>query len=198
MIIFQPSTADSTIRAGAPDVKYGTNQNLLVGEGLDYRLLLRFDLSSILPGTVISRAVISLYIESVNYQAGVWCYRLTQLGWIESEVTYNDYKSATPWSNPGGDYTTTDGVRNTGGRSVGNWEYYVVTNMVQHIIDNDGGIANFILIADEDLGAQYISYWSKEFHGQINRPRMIVSLEKSNLLRSNTFESNMHGGLICS
>ena len=74
-----------------------------------YRTLLRFDISSIDADTV-NEAILFLHFDKdqLTHNRTYAVRRLTQTGWVEDQVTWNDYATGTPWSVAGGDATTTN------------------------------------------------------------------------------------------
>ncbi len=113
------------------------------------RSLLWFDLNYFLPAdAVIINAVWHYYVfqasgsDTHSYDIN----RITQTGWVEGQVTWNDYATGLPWTTAGGDYTTTDpysiflGNMNSTG-----WQ---TTNILSMVIDawyGRSGICTFIL-----------------------------------------------------
>ena len=95
------ATDDSFFRENEPDTNYDNRTNLNVrswdGEGgsdhWDCDTLIKFDLSSISPGSEITSATLHLFYEAYQQSKPVnrWhtCYRITD-DWDENELTYNN------------------------------------------------------------------------------------------------------------
>lgn len=77
------------------------------------RMLVRFDIAS-LDVASVSEALLTIYFNvsqggtpamEVVYPRTYSVKRLTQVGWVPSEVTWNDYSTGNAWSTAGGDFT---------------------------------------------------------------------------------------------
>jgi RHS repeat-associated protein len=95
--------------APAPATNYGASGSLYIGEcscGVNYfaRSLLKFDLSSIPPGSTITSAALSLW-ETVDYAANARTFRVYRLkrAWDEMGATWPNYfnGSTSLWQVPG-------------------------------------------------------------------------------------------------
>jgi hypothetical protein len=96
------SIADSSILENAPTTNYGGATTTLgadgddpSGSGKDKYGLLRWDLSSMAPGTKISSASVTLTVTNSSTQT-YQAYALKR-AWAESEVTWNSYAAGGPW-----------------------------------------------------------------------------------------------------
>ncbi|MGC8961490.1 MAG: DNRLRE domain-containing protein, partial [Candidatus Bathyarchaeia archaeon] len=84
---------------------------------------------------------------------------------VEMEVTWNDYKTGSPWTTRGGDYTEEGASSSTVPNNPGVWMVWDVTSIVKAWIE--GGQPNYgFLIKDQGEDANLymsISFWSKEY-----------------------------------
>ena len=112
------SVADSKKVSTYPDAKPGAEQYVALygnsGNGMLIWSSLKFDLSSIPTGQVITSAILKLTTNytsespSMDTTAGV--YRITK-DWVEANVTWNDANTSDPWGTAGGDFVGTTGTR---------------------------------------------------------------------------------------
>lgn len=156
-LTIQPSDADAFILDNFPSVNTGSAAQVqagVVSSGKIRRSVFRFDFSALPADITIISATLSLYhaADSDAPQEGetYWIYRLTQTGWVESQVTWDDYATSTPWTSAGGDFTTTDGS-SAAMAAIGNWTDWDVKTLVEYFIDNDSSIANFLLVDDTEV-----------------------------------------------
>lgn len=91
---------DAYIKANSPTSNFGSLPNIEVRPDKDgsWRGLIRFDLSSIPPGSNVTQAILYLYEKDEKLGQVTYIYRLAT-SWDETSVTWN-----TPWNNPGGDF----------------------------------------------------------------------------------------------
>jgi hypothetical protein len=106
-----------------------------------------------------------------------WAYQVTQPGWVETEVSWNNYKTGSAWATPGADYTTTDGASVVMPASPPAWIAWTVTAQVQTAIDHVDGVAHFLIKdgtegAAGDYGARF---YSREYATDTTkRPKLYV------------------------
>lgn len=108
---FQPAEAvgeDSILNSGDPTGNFSTQNNLYVGEANDSayvsRSVLRFAEISTIPATeIVISATLSLWTES-DYSDNTRTMRAYRMlkDWVESQVTYNIYKTSNNWTTAGG------------------------------------------------------------------------------------------------
>ena len=98
-------TEDTNVSGAVADVLSIRNQNPAVGEVL--RHIVSFDLSTLPPKALVTAATLKLYSYDYSGPTGVTfrVYQITQ-PWVESEVTWNSYKTGSLWATAGGDYGT--------------------------------------------------------------------------------------------
>jgi hypothetical protein len=120
-LILQPgeddaTCADAMIGDGAyASTNYGGQLDHYIGRyiilkdlGVNFRTLLRFDLSAILGATVVDAALsLSLGANSSLTNETYSIHRLTQPSWTEFGVTWNTFDETNPWITPGGDFDAT-------------------------------------------------------------------------------------------
>lgn len=142
-----------------PDTNYGVGPllcgSIFLGEEKTdlWRPIANWDVSSIAAET-ITAAKMRRYI-GVDYgaeRAGK-VYRCTRpADWVESEVTWNDYKSGTAWTTAGGDYdgVTPTPVGYTPSNGVGWQEITGLLAFVTDAIASRSNIVSVILRLDDE------------------------------------------------
>jgi len=94
-------TRDTYIDASSPDTNYGgSGVTTLASDGdPDQAAMLRWDISSISPGTTVQAASITLSVTSPSSDT----YELYEVkrDWVETEATWNHYAIGNPWQQPG-------------------------------------------------------------------------------------------------
>lgn len=98
---------DARLYKAQADTNYGTSA-IAVGKSSAttyiYRSLIKFDLSSIPSTATVSSATMSLYYYSGTDGGGsntIKIYRQLK-DWVESQCTWNSYKTGTAWTEAGG------------------------------------------------------------------------------------------------
>jgi len=145
---------DSTMEATNPDLNSGSNALLgctlffIGGDKIVFtRTILNFDLSGF-PGDWddVTAAKLTVDVaERFNTGKQVDFNRCTRpADWVESEVTWNDYKSATAWTAAGGDFTVTDQVITTVPVATGVLDITGFLVLVQDAHDNRADILSLI------------------------------------------------------
>ena len=108
------------------------------------RGLMRFDISAIAGetitavemrlGVIAGFALVDHLIARIDTNTNTW---------VESECTWDDYKTATAWDSGGGDFTTTNQFTDTNQPSSGTWTIPTNSDFVaqlQTALDSDSGI----------------------------------------------------------
>jgi hypothetical protein len=175
---FTPSTADTCVNSDFPNNNYGTidKMDVYTDATQSVRSLVKFDLSSIPPGSTINQAYLLLYVITYDGNPASRTYvanRITK-DWIETQATWNDYKTSSNWAAPGGDFTT-DGAASTPGAINGNWLTWTVTDIVKAWIE--GGQSNygfFIKDSAEGTGDTFVGFNTREYSESDLRPVLKV------------------------
>ncbi|HUW85235.1 MAG TPA: DNRLRE domain-containing protein, partial [Phycisphaerae bacterium] len=177
-------TEDTYLSAGGPDSAYGDGYDRMTVTGYAdlgpenvNRGLVKFDLTGIPAGTVITSAKLWLYsyddAQAMGSTGFYGAYRLTT-NWVENSATWNSSDTGVPWTTAGGDFEATpDGTvaKQTGGLI---WYTIDVTTRVQDWIDNPANNLGWIIkCTDEDLHNQDRFYQSEGLNAG-NRPKLIV------------------------
>jgi len=97
---------DSSLVFDSPNTNYGSYASLALYRGVSTkrRYVVSFSLTGI---SDLVNATFKIYIHTINNSVNkslIVC-KLTRSDWVETEVTWNNYKAGTPWTTAGGDYT---------------------------------------------------------------------------------------------
>ena len=178
-VTIQPATKDTRLDKSFPTTNYGTTADLYVGNFIYKDFIIAFDCDASVPaGATIVLATMSLYARLVGAGRTINCYRLRRTDWVETEATWNNYKTDTAWGTAGAlnattDHDTTDGASSDSLSSAG-WQDWTVTAQVQYARDNVSGITHFFVV---DLvpgsSAQQI-YRSSDDAAAEQRPKLYI------------------------
>lgn len=155
------SLADTSLIESNPDTNFGALSNIFLDRdaGEMVHSILKFDATAIPDGQQIDSATLGLRNWTGNYIGDIaWAYRLIRTDWIELEATWNRYKAGFLWTNPGGDYTVTDGVSTILKLwSVGytEWIGEGMKNQVQFAYSNTDKIPHYLIKVVTGSGASF-------------------------------------------
>ncbi len=180
----QPSRADSYMRDGAPSGNnYGDQDRVWLNTaitGYQSRGIFEFDFSLLDDSVRITSAYLDLYYfdNSIgNDPAGetVEVNRLLQTGWVEEEVTWDEYKRSRAWDTAGGDYTVTDQVTAVMPPDYG-WVRWTVTEQVKYAQSNTSEILRMLVRFASDAATNSSAYfYSKDFtEDRSKRPKLTI------------------------
>ena len=169
---------DSYIKEDKVDTNYGTGGDLISKSQInnkENRVLLLFNLSEIPFNVTITNATLELYY---NYDSGqdvnLSLYRLTRQ-WTETGVTWNTYDGTNSWTTAGGDYDSTLHAR-TLIDSVLSWKSWLITSLVQDLVDKVYENYGFILLSSPTHSEDNSKHFSsKENTNQSLIPRLVVT-----------------------
>ena len=173
---------DSWVDSADTGANHGSDDSLDAGfiaakAGSTRRALLEFDLSAagIPAGATIDAAQLDLVCNLAAASAeSARVNRLTQQGWVEAEVTWNDYKTVTAWAVAGGDFTTTDEVTWTLPTSTGSFTITGLATLTQDGLDNRGGKLEAILKRQTESGADSFARFRSGEWSASERPTLVV------------------------
>lgn len=178
-LTIQPSDIDTFLDQLSPNSNRGTYNYISVQSDATNlaRSVLKFDFSALPAGATISAATLSLYAYNAG-SAGrtYWTYELTQTDWVETEATWNSYKTGSAWAAAGGDYTTTDGASAVV-PSDDNWMNWNVLTLVQHFQSAHAEVAHFLIRDNvEGSGGGFCLFYSRKYPTDTSlRPKLVVT-----------------------
>jgi len=171
---------DSYISKGYGDEhkNFGKKEDMAVGNRDTKRVLLRFDLTSVPPGTSISSAELQLCLEGEYYfpeQRVVYVHRVMRF-WRHEEVTWNQAKEKRSWNSPGGDFDwTIESATSLIGKRSG-WVSWDVTRTVKDWLEEK--YINFgFLLKEQNCESLPIWFLSSNLEWEAYRPRLVISYE---------------------
>lgn len=163
---FIPSD-DTTIKDSGPNTNYGSQPDIEVrpDNGADRRALIRFDLSAIPPGSIVSTASLFLFEKDDDPNQVTYIYRVTS-SWNEDSATWEF-----PWTNPGGDFDNSFVYAVYPPSQINCMLTIDITNLVQEWVN---GTPNYGLLLYSTGTNHIIKYSSKEETVVEQHPKLYV------------------------
>lgn len=171
-------TADTMIRVKYADNNYGAEASCeAAGDGfvgLAKEVALRWDVSDVPDGSTVQEALVTLNVTDDTVAAGYYAYQL-QRDWIESEATWNQYRSGSNWELPGAQGTLDRNLTPIGKlipTDPVSYTFSLNPNVVQSWLDTPS--TNYgILIANPDNSNRVI-FDCRETSVAANRPMLTI------------------------
>lgn len=164
------SSKDNWSTPHAADTNYSTQTYVYIISYTGYtrRAYFAFDISSLPAGATISDATLSLYwyFTTAGTPTGrqIDVFKITRNDWVEAQQTWNNYKSGSAWTTPGGDYVTTNpvGATTTIPANFGwiNWDIKAIT---EDAVTNTVDVNVVAKMNIENEGDHEIMIYSKEY-----------------------------------
>lgn len=174
---------DTTISSSAPTTNYGTSTGTYVGEsgGNIDRTLIKFNFSSITPPVSVSVATLSLWLyDDLSSNARSFRVYRQKRDWVESEATWNIWKTSNNWSTAGGFHTDDCEQTDIGSRSMSSSEsagekQWTLTNaalaeMINGTFTNKG----FLMKADTESADSY-GFRTSDYGTAGERPKLVMT-----------------------
>ena len=172
------------MNAGAATTNYGTNTKLAIcgyaDQGLTNRMrpILRFDLSSIAPGTTVSNATLYLYAyDQTQWRGDTGWYGIYPLtrSFTESQVTWTIAATGTNWTTAGGDFNSTADATSSKKASASVWYAFNVTSRAQGWINTPASNYGWTInCTDESLHNQ--DYFTPSDNSDTtHRPKLVIN-----------------------
>ena len=194
-LLLQPSDKDTILWSGGPNNNYGSlarinlhDRETIASTTGSERILIAFDISAIPVGSEILAAALAIYYDAYATPAPdadpagkiLRAYKCTRTDWVESEATWNSYKSGNSWTDAGGDYVTSgpEGASLTVPSSIDVWLNFDVTAIVQNAVDALSNAHFIIKFETEGLTTNtgYILSHSSDYATNTAlRPKMLIS-----------------------
>lgn len=177
------ASADTVIRANAPDQNFGSATNMQVHKNVTEAwgrvLLTRFDFSAVDQGATIESANLGLYCYN-DQASGVTLYarHLESVGnaFTEGGVTFNEYDGSNSWDSgafSAADWTEVNQATDVSTGS-SHWFIWDITDMIQHALDNHSGIIELAIATDQASG-NYWYFYTKEYGTEAQRPYLDIT-----------------------
>ena len=179
-------TKDTYIRNDNPNGNYGSQSDMLLYRSSNgntiSRCLLQFDLSPIPPGAEIVSATLSLrkIYSTADIHNSTW--HIITEKWEELQATWNNRKTNTPWSTPGGTYTGNYSLPRT---EQDNWTDWDATELIRDIINSPQETFGMILTPDETTTV-FQRYRTSEYQYEDEIPKLTITYKTGGELPENT------------
>ena len=174
--------ADTWINFYDPNLNFGSDTKmLLLGGTENAKALVRFDLSSIPAGAVISSATLNLYNHSHQADINGGTVSVQQLSkpWVENQATWNVSSAGVNWATPGmqagADYLTDLETIITIDTAVNVWRNFDVTAMVRRWVSG-AVVNNGFVIRSGTSGVKPHFYSSDYLSDPTLRPKLVVKV----------------------
>ena len=181
------ASADNYIDSSNTSKNYGGSTSLKLngGGGAQQRPLLLFDTSTIAPGTVVTSALLQLYVGSISGSKSTsrtsQAFNVTE-AWVEGTLsgsgtadgaTWNRKNATTNWATAGGSYSSTaSGSVTLAGSFTSGWISIDITALVQNWVN--GSTPNNGVILTHSLDETF-NVNSKE--AAANQPQLVIDVQ---------------------
>ncbi len=165
------ASADAAVQSNQPNSNFGAVA-LLSTKPISNPIntLIRFDLSPIPSNTLITCAALQLYQTSAaNSGQNINLYRLTA-PWLETQATWNERQTGSPWTTPGGDINPASEASFT--PDTANHQINM-TSLAQFWLANPG-LNNGLLLQAQDTGNNAVLSYASRENGLNPPPRLAI------------------------
>ena len=157
------STVTAYVRENDGSSNNGNHKDVHVGKasGDRRRGLVQFNIASLPAGAVVERATLRVYVNDEGETGGdVVSIRRVTRWWSEDEVTWDEARSGTDWSSPGGDYHWAEHGQLTTG-TLG-WQEADVTDLVRGWQTGAYSNHGMIFMADNPSGSKEFKFYTED------------------------------------
>jgi len=176
LVLGAAATLDTHINNGNPNENKGNDSELRIGKeaGSAKRILMRFDLSSVPLGSIITGANLQINRTSSSKAQAYKFHRLTE-SWTESGATWNSRNGTNNWSpSAGGTFIATPFASlnpgtTTGIKTVG------ITSAVQFWVDNAASNFGFLAKRELENNGDEHRWGSSENSNALRQPQLTVT-----------------------
>ena len=155
---------------------YGTTTTMKIGTtagGVDFRPLIKFDVSSVDPTKTVTSGIVELYVEiSSGANFTMKAYRVTS-HWNETAANWTSNESTNSWTTIGGDYSTTESGSITLGNATG-WHNISITSLVQNWANTSFTNYGLILITTDAENGDIREFSTSDSATPAQRPRIYI------------------------
>jgi hypothetical protein len=196
------ASKDTYIQYALPTTNSGTADRVAARDtkDLQIRSILESDISGLPAGQTLTSASLQQYYYSYTTTdpsgKTVWVYKQTHVDWVETEATWNIYKTGSNWSTVGGDYVTSSpvGGSTTFPASYG-WMTWDVLAITEDAYTNSISFEVLEKFNTEGVnsgaGDSVARWYSKEYTGDTSlRPKLTIEYEAASAIISPTVVTN--------
>lgn len=168
------------------DINFGNAVTMGIGTAVVgkvtnvYRGLVRFDLSAIPLGASIPNATLTLFAATGSIISGsqqFTVYRLTEAGWTELGVTWNQYDGSNAWTSAGGDYATQDSDSVSISSAGENLVFDSLAALAADAVANRNGLLHLLVIGPELGSNNHMLVHSSDGADSAKWPKLVVDFE---------------------
>lgn len=173
---------DAFIREAGATTNFGTNNSLVIGwrgggTGIE-RSLIKFNLSSLPNGAIISSAILSLYVVT-NSSSNATTYRVFRQKrvWVESQATWNIYSTGNNWQTAGGFGADDCEQADIGSRAfsatetINEFKDFALNAITKAALDLGNG---HLLKSDNEVTSAAYLFASSDHATAANRPKLVI------------------------
>jgi hypothetical protein len=185
-------TSDTKIAAGKPTTNYGSSTSIDIDGSPDIAALLRWDVSAIPVGSIITSVAIDVYVSNSSKQ-NFEVYAL-QKAWDEFSATWQRFAASGAWATPGVTGSADRGTTVLGALGPGSTGIQRIQlnaagiSAVQQWIDNPS--LNFGIILQDYAAADGVDIATSEASTASRRPKLVITYETPPVGGPSTPESN--------
>jgi hypothetical protein len=170
-------TRDAPIRSDSATKNYGTRTTLWLDGNPDQATFISWDLTSIPVGSAVQSATITINV--VNKSTDAFDLYQVLVPWVESQVTYNDRSSGTPWEVAGAQGSSDRGSTVLGTLTAPSLGERVITlngagiAVLQSWIDDSNQNNGFVIQNYDNLSTDDLDFDSSEGSAS-KRPKLTI------------------------
>ena len=141
-----------------------------------HRAIVSFDLSGLPGGATVNSATLTLKnnggggVNNNSFTAN----RLTQAGWVESQVTWNVWATGSNWTTEGGDHTADGQDLVVASGNTSNLVFSGLKTLVLDAIANRGGVLRLLVIGPEGGAPCFLIVNSSDATNPGDRPKVVI------------------------
>lgn len=186
---------DTYIREGS-SVNFGELKTIRIGKtlaGIEFKSLIKFNVSSIPQKDTIANAAITLHISSstATQNITVTAYRITS-NWSESGTTWFNDTPISTWNNEGGDYLEEIGSKTITNET--NFLNIAITDAVRNWINGTYENYGVLLLSPDGENGNYTDFDSSDSSTEQYRPTLTIEHAGNIAPIISNFETNSSSG----
>lgn len=181
LTIVATADAHSQSQEATKDTNYNlTYLSVIRYSGYTRYAYIKFPLNDLPAGVTITSATLSLwywkYDASNPSGQDIHVWKQTHNDWVETEVTWNSYKSGSAWTQAGGDWVESNpaGASATVPASAGTWMDWDIKAIVEDAVTNEIDV-NLVVKHEDPLGSgDYEPVFYSRDNASSNKPKLVI------------------------